>query len=309
MSKNGKHPAADNGATDRHFSLGPLMAIGGAEETEPGGEILERFVALAGGDDARILVIPTASEDPKQSGEGYIDLFYEIGAGEADWLRVEERGQATEVDTLKQVSNATGVFITGGDQARLVELLVGTPVMEELQLCNADGAVIAGTSAGASILAALMMSGGTGVGGDSNDATARKGMVETVAGFGLVWDVIIDQHFSQRGRMGRLLSAFAANPGLVGIGLDEDTAVHIKPDGTFEVLGSNMVTIVDGREVLSDYFDREDGEVLTVTKSSLHVLAPGRRFDLHARQVIDLDGHKPDSAQELAAKAPEKARS
>jgi cyanophycinase len=308
MSKNGKHPAADNGATDRHFSLGPLMAIGGAEETEPGGEILERFVALAGGDDARILVIPTASDDPKRSGEGYIELFYEIGAGEADWLRVEERRQASETDAVEQIRLASGVFITGGDQARLVELLVGTLVMEELQLCNADGVVVAGTSAGASILASLMMSGGTGEAGDSNGATARKGMVETVAGFGLVWDVIIDQHFSQRGRMGRLLSAFAANPGLVGIGLDEDTAIHIKADGTFEVLGSNMVTVVDGREVLSDYFEREEGEVLTVTNSSLHVLAGGRHFDLHVRKVIDVDGQRP-AEQVPAVKAPQKARS
>jgi cyanophycinase len=309
MSSNGEHPASDTAATDRHFSLGPLLAIGGAEETEPGGEILERFVSLAGSDDARILIIPTASEDPKRSGDGYVELFYEIGAGEADWLRVEEREQACEAEPLEQVRHATGIFITGGDQARLVQLLVGTPLMEELQLRNANGIVVGGTSAGASILSALMMAGGTGTGGNSNDATARKGMVETVAGFGLVWDVIIDQHFSQRGRMGRLLSAFAANPGLVGIGLDEDTAVHIDTNGTFEVLGSNMVTVVDGREATSDYFEREDGEVLTVTKSSLHVLAAGRHFDLHARQVAEMDGHQPDSHQELAPKAPEKARS
>ena len=105
-------------------------------------------------------------------------------------------------------------------------------------------------------------------------------MVELVAGFGLLQDVIVDQHFSQRGRMGRLLAVFAANPGLLGIGLDEDTAVLIDREGILEVLGSNMVTIVDGRDATSDYYEREVGEVLTVVRSSLHVLGPGRHFNL-----------------------------
>ncbi len=170
-----------------------------------------------------------------------------------------------------------------------MRLLVGTLVMECIRIRNADGVIVAGTSAGASILSALMMAGGTGIGGDSNGAAARKGMVDVVAGFGLLQDIIIDQHFSQRGRMGRLLSVFAGTPGLVGIGLDEDTAVLIDREGTLEVLGSNMVTIVDGRDTVSDYFDREEGEVLTITGSSLHVLSGGRQFDLDVRQVIGLD--------------------
>jgi cyanophycinase len=161
--------------------------------------------------------------------------------------------------------------------------------MECIRMRNADGVIVAGTSAGASILSALMMAGGTGIGGDSNGAAARKGMVDTVAGFGLLQDIIIDQHFSQRGRMGRLLSVFAGTPGLIGIGLDEDTAVLIDREGTLETLGSDMVTIVDGRNTISDYFDRDNGEVLTITGSSLHVLADGRRFDLDARRVIDMD--------------------
>jgi cyanophycinase len=161
-------------------------------------------------------------------------------------------------------------------------------VMECIRLRNADGIIVAGTSAGASILSTLMMDGGTGVGGDSNGASARKGMVDVVAGFGLLQDLIIDQHFSQRGRIGRLLSVFAGTPGLIGIGLDEDTAVLIDREGTLEVLGSNMVTIVDGRDTISDYFDREYGEVLTITGSSLHVLARGRRFDLDARRVVEM---------------------
>jgi cyanophycinase len=273
----------------RRVSQGPVMPIGGAEETEPGGEILERFVDLAGGSDARIAIIPTASDDPQRSGEGYAELFRKLGAKKADWLRVEQRSDANTEEPLSLLREATGMFITGGDQTRLVELLVGTLVMECIRTRNADGVVAAGTSAGASILSTLMMAGGTGVGGDSNGSAARKGMVDVVAGFGLLQDIIIDQHFSQRGRLGRLLSVFAGTPGLIGVGLDEDTAVLIDREGTLEVLGSNMVTIVDGRNTISDYFDREEGEVLTITGSSLHVLAGGRRFDVDARQAIGKD--------------------
>src|ERR671913_1987304 len=274
-------------APSRRLTQGPVMPIGGAEETEPGGEILERFVDLAGGKKARIAIVPTASDDPQRSGEGYASLFREMGAREADWLRIGRREDANAEPALALLKQASGIYVTGGDQARLVQLLVGTLVMECIRLRNAEGVVVAGTSAGASIVSAHLMSGGTGLAGPSNDAAARKGMVELVAGFGLLQDVIVDQHFSQRGRMGRLLATFAANPGLLGIGLDEDTAVLIDREGVLEVLGSNMVTIVDGRDATSDYYEREIGDVLTVVRSSLNVLGPGRRFDLNRRQPVD----------------------
>jgi len=264
------------------------MPIGGAEDKGPGGEILERFLDLAGGKRARIAVVPTAAEEPAEAAERYIDLFRAAGAT-ADWLRVELRADSGGDEALALLRNATGVYITGGDQARLVALLAGTAAMECIRLRNAEGVVVAGTSAGASILSAYLMSGGNALPSNSNDAAARKGMVELVAGFGLLQDILIDQHFSQRGRLGRLMTAFAANPGLLGVGLDEDTAVVIDRTGTLEVLGSNMVTIVDGRAAVSDYFEREVGEVLTVAGSSLHVLGPGRRFDLNVRRAIGLD--------------------
>jgi cyanophycinase len=263
------------------------MPIGGAEDKSPGSDVLERFVALAGGEQARIAIIPTASEDAQEAGERYVKVFRKMGAAEADWLRVETRDDANAEPALDLLRKASGIFITGGDQAQLVALLAGTQVMECIRLRNAEGVVVAGTSAGASIVSAHLMSGGTGLAGNSNDAAARKGMVELVAGFGLLQDVIVDQHFSQRGRMGRLLAVFAANPGLLGIGLDEDTAVLIDREGMLEVLGSNMVTIVDGRDATSDYYEREIGDVLTVVRSSLNVLGPGRRFDLNTRQPVD----------------------
>jgi cyanophycinase len=178
------------------------MPIGGAEDKDPGSDVLERFMELAGGNQARIAIIPTASEEAQEAGERYIKVFRKLGAAEADWLRVEKRDDANSEAALELLRNATGIFITGGDQARLVALLAGTLVMECIRDRNAHGVVVAGTSAGASIVSAHLMSGGTGLAGNSNDAAARKGMVELVAGFGLLQDIIVDQHFSQRGRMG-----------------------------------------------------------------------------------------------------------
>src|SRR5215207_7931031 len=172
MNKDVGLSAAVASAPSRRVSQGPVMPIGGAEETEPGGEILGRFVDLAGGKKAHIAIIPTASDDPQRSGEGYATLFREMGVKEADWLRVERREDANAEPALVLLREATGIYITGGDQARLVRLLVGTLVMECIRMRNADGVVVAGTSAGASILSALMMAGGTGIGGDSNGAAA-----------------------------------------------------------------------------------------------------------------------------------------
>lgn len=281
---------------------GPVMPIGGAEEREPGGAILERFLELAGGDKARIAVIPTASGEPQASGEKYVKLFTKMGAAHADWMRIEGREDALSGPALELIENATGIFITGGDQSRLVELLAGTHVMEAIRDANARGVVVAGTSAGASIVGAHMMVPGNG---ETGETAARKGMVDVVAGFGLLQDVIVDQHFSQRGRIGRLVAVFAANPGLLAVGLDEDTAVVIDGDAKLETIGSGMVTLLDGRTTISDYYDREDGEILSVTGSSLTVLGPGRRFDLAQRVALDVnpEASGSSSGQESGASA------
>lgn len=267
---------------------GPVMPIGGAEDKDGDGDetVLQRFVELAGGKRARIVVIPTAAEEPESMGRQYVAMFGQLGAKAIDVLEIPERADANANPALELLGGASGIFITGGDQARLVSLLVGTRAMEHIRLRNAAGVVIAGTSAGASVLARHMLLGGTGLAGDSGSAAAKKGMVELVAGFGLLQDIVIDQHFSERGRMGRLLSIHAANPGLLSIGLDEDTAVVIDRDGVLEVLGNGMVTIIDGRNTRSDYFEREVGDVVTVVDSHLSVLGPGRRFDLDTRHAI-----------------------
>ena len=282
-----KQQADEQEMEHNRLAQGPIMPIGGAEEKDGDGgdEILMRFLDLAGGDKARIVVIPTASEEPEEAARKYIEAFTKLGAKSVDVLDVRQREDANGDEAQEVIAGATGIFITGGDQSRLVALLVGTQVMETIRRCNQEGVIVAGTSAGASILSSHMMLGGTGLAGDSGDAAARKNMVEMVAGLGLLQEIIIDQHFSQRGRMGRLLSVYAANPGLLSVGLDENTAVLIN-EGVVEVLGSGMVTMIDGRDARSDYFEREVGEVLTVADSHLSVLGPGRKLDLMTRKVI-----------------------
>jgi cyanophycinase len=285
-------PNQNDQKTSRRPTQGPVMPIGGAEDKQASGDqehILTRFVELAGGKKARILVIPTASEVADEMGQRYADVFGKIGAKSVDVLNVQKREDANAQPALDQINEATGIFITGGSQSRLVSYLSGTHVMERIRERNANGVIVAGTSAGASIVASHLMLGGTGLTGNSSDSSARKHMVELAAGFGLLQDVVVDQHFSQRGRMGRLLSVYAANPGLLGIGLDEDTAVLIDHNGLMEVLGSGMVTVIDGRNSVSDYFEREVGEVLTVGNSHLFVLGPGRFFNLREREIV-MDG-------------------
>jgi cyanophycinase len=286
-----KHTAKDqiepNGkAVARSVCLGPVMPIGGAESKDGDRTIVSRFVTLAGGKRARILIIPTASEDADETGERYQRLFSEMGAKTVEVLRVEQRSDANGDPAVAQVDAATGIYITGGDQARLVSLLVGTRVMQQLRLRNAAGLIVAGTSAGASILADHLLVGGTDLPVMSDGSSPRRSLVELTAGFGLLRDMVIDQHFSARGRIGRLLSAFAGTPGLLGLGIDEATAALIQPNGTLEVFGIGAVTILDGRETISDFAERRSGEILSLADVSLFVLGPGRRFDVHVHRPV-----------------------
>jgi cyanophycinase len=260
---------------------GIVMPIGGAEERSPQGSILKAFIDYAGGQDARIMIVPTASEEPG-TGQDYVEVFTKLGARSVEIAQIYRREDADDEALLARLKEMTGVFITGGDQSRLNKLVVGTRFAETLRDRNQQGIVVAGTSAGASILGAHMMAGGI------SEASPHKGMVEMVAGFGLVQDIIIDQHFSERGRVARMLVTFAGNPGLIAFGIDENTAMVIHSDGMAKAIGEGSVTVVDGRNVYSDYHDLEDGQILTITGSHIHVLAPGRIFDLNRREVLHL---------------------
>ena len=256
------------------------MPIGGAEDKLDDKVILSEFVALAGGQDARIAIVPTASSI-ESAGLRYKAIFLSMGVESAEVVYIGSREDANGRESLDLVENATGIFLTGGNQMRLSAIIGGTRFEELVRKRNSEGAVVAGTSAGASILSAHMVALG------SSGATPKLRMAQMFAGFGLISNVIIDQHFRQRDRIGRLLSLVASNPGLLGIGIDEDTAAIIDSDNTLRVIGRHSVTLVDGSHMKSDIFQVKRYGEITISDARLHVLGSGRKFDMTSRVMLD----------------------
>lgn len=256
------------------------MAIGGAEDKFDDKIILSTFLQISGGSKARVAIVPTASSI-ESAGERYKALFMNMGAAAAEVTYFSDRAAANDESLLSILADATGIFLTGGNQLRLSALLGGTQVADAVRRRSSEGAVIAGTSAGASILSSHMVAYG------ASGNTPKHRMANMVAGFGLVQDVIIDQHFRQRDRIGRLLALVASNPRLLGVGIDEDTAVLIDSERTLEVIGRRSVTIIDGRNMESNIYQVKRYGEISVTGATLHVLTAGRRFDLDNRVVID----------------------
>jgi cyanophycinase len=260
---------------------GPVLAIGGAEDKLDDKIILSTFAQLAGGANASIAIVPTASSI-ESAGESSKAIFMGLGVRDANVLYIGNREDANGDAPEQVMHDATGIFLTGGNQMRLSTLVGGTKTAQLVRERNEEGAIVAGTSAGASILSSHMVAYG------ASGATPKMRMAQMVAGFGLVPDLIIDQHFRQRDRIGRLLALVAANPGLLGVGIDEDTAALVGGNGVLEVVGKNSITIVDGSHMYSDIFQVKGYGGITVSGASLHVLTPGRRFDLHARKLLDV---------------------
>jgi len=256
---------------------GWIIAIGGAENKENDRRILERFVGAAGGAAADIVVIPTASR-VHETGPRYEQLFSDIGAARVTAMDFDTRRDCQEPGRLERLAEASGIFFTGGNQLRLTTLLGGTAVAKLIRSANARGVTIGGTSAGASILSEHMIAAG------DEGSSVIAGSVRLAPGLGLTNRFIIDQHFRQRDRLGRLLTALAYNPFAVGIGLDEDTAALIGPDETVEVEGSGGVTIVDAADCSYSSIDSvEEGQPACVLGLKLHVLVAGATFNLHTR--------------------------
>ena len=258
---------------------GALIAIGGAEDKLGRRKILGEFVRLAGGADARLAVISTASALGDQATEVYRSVFSGYGVSDVRGLRPVTRQEAGDPATVGQLDGVTGVFMTGGNQVRLSTVVAGTALGDALLAANAAGAVVGGTSAGASALTSHMVAFGAG------GAVPRQRMAQLCAGLNLLPGMIIDQHFEQRTRIGRLMALVALSPSLLGIGVDEDTAAVFPPDGTFHVIGKGAVTVVDGREVESDAYEANQTARIMVSGAVLHSLPAGWRFDLAARKV------------------------
>lgn len=258
---------------------GWIVPVGGAEEKVGHPKILQRFVRLSGEDDARIAIIPTASS-LDETGAQYEDLFKSLGAQSAISLPYRERIDTDHEDWLETLNQASGVFFTGGNQLRLSATLGGTSVASLVRRLNARGVPVGGTSAGAAILPEHMIAYG-GIGG-----TPLAGMVSLAPGLGLTNRFLVDQHFRERDRLGRLLSALSYNPFAVGLGLDEDTAAFISPDNIVRAVGSGAITVVDVSHLgHSSVADAREGEPLCMTDVRVHILPHGASFDLNTRQA------------------------
>lgn len=278
-------PSRVPGGATRGF----IVPIGGAEDKLDDAAILKRFVKVCGGREARIAVIPTASE-LKSTGRRYEELFRDLRAAKVWVLPFDTRKSCSDPEELAVLEKANGVFLTGGNQLRLSTTLGGTPVAKELRLMNAAGAHVAGTSAGAAFLSEHMIAFG------EEGSTPKGGMVALVPGLGLTNRIVVDQHFKQRDRLGRLLTAIAYNPFVIGLGLDEDTAVFIGPDETLEVVGTGGVTIVDPSGLEFSSIDAaKQGEPVSLTGVKLHVLVHGGTYNLHTRIATAAESEKEES--------------
>lgn len=263
---------------------GDLIIIGGAEEKHGENKILKEVVEIVGGKDAKLVVLTTATEEPETVGNEYYEVFKELGIEKIDILNIDSRNDASRDHVAKIIGEASGIFFTGGDQLRITSILGGTKAYAAMQDAYNRGTVIVGTSAGASVMSSNMI-----VDGNGNDP-ARKCTLKMAPGMGFLEEVIIDQHFHQRGRIGRLLCGVAENPNILGVGIDEDTAIRVFPDAHFEVLGTNAVTIIDGRSIShSNVSELSPDEILAICNVTLHVLPAGYGFDLKRKRVIRED--------------------
>jgi cyanophycinase len=258
---------------------GWIVPIGGAEDKESRRRILSRFVKLCGGRDADIVVIPTASRKP-DTGSRYEALFDQLEAGRATSIDFAVREDGQRDDYLRRIEDASGVFFTGGNQLRISTILGGTLAAKLIRSRNAHGMHVAGTSAGASVLSEHMIAFG------KEGSSPRAGSVRLAPGLGLTNRFIIDQHFRQRDRLGRLVAALAYNPFAIGIGLDEDTAAFINPDNVLEVEGSGAVTVVDADGLeFSSMAEVSLSQPVCLLGLRVHILVQGATFNLHTRMA------------------------
>lgn len=259
------------------------MVIGGAEDKVHGREILRNFFSRAGGEDARIAILPCASREPSIIGERYHTIFKEMGAAAVEVLDIDDRDQCNDPNLQEYVSNCTGVFMTGGDQLRLCGILADTPIIEIVRSRAQSGAItLAGTSAGAAVMGYHMIAGG------GSGETPNHSLVDMTLGLGIIPEVLVDQHFHNRNRMARLMSAIASHPERLGIGIDEDTCAVFEPDGIMHVIGKGAVTIVDpGEMTFTNQADVERNDPLCICNLRVHVLNASCRYDLRHRKVVN----------------------
>lgn len=259
---------------------GYVIPIGGAEEKIENPEILQAFVELCGGSEAIISIIPTASQ-LRDTGDRYKEIFSDLGVASAHSLPIDERANTKNEGYLEVMDASTGIFVTGGNQLRLSTILGGTPIARAIRRLNARGVHYAGTSAGAAIVSQHMI-----IGGNTGVVPTEDG-VSLAPGLGLNNTIVVDQHFNERNRLARLMSAVSYNPFLIGVGLDEDTAAFINPQNEFTVVGSGAITVIDPSDIEhSSMADAGSGEALTLLNLKMHFLAAGSRYNIDERKAF-----------------------
>ena len=261
---------------------GHLLVIGGAEDKYNERRILKKFLELAGGEKAEVLIVPVSSDFPEFASDIYVQAFRRLGVPNPRVLRATSRQDVVSIDADALLDGVTGVFITGGDQMRLVSILGGTLFAQKLRkMVSETDLVLAGTSAGAAGMSTSMI-----VRGESTPHP-QKNSVRLSPGLGFLKNIIIDQHFTERGRISRLITAVSYNPYNLGIGIDENTAIILDKEGTLEVFGAGTVTIVDGSQITyNEIAEVGDHQSFSVCGVNLNILGDGLLYDYFARTPI-----------------------
>lgn len=255
---------------------GTLIMIGGHEDHEGERAILREVASHVG--DGRLVIATVASHKPEGYFDKYQRSFADLGVSDLVELYIDERTEAVRDEKLRALDGVNAIFFTGGDQLRITSQIGDTPIFTRVHEIYRAGGLVAGTSAGASAMSETMLVKGT------SSASFRMGDLHMAPGLGLIPNVIVDQHFAERGRIGRLLGAVAQNPRVLGIGIDEDTAVVVT-GGRFRVVGRGAVYVVDGSGVThSNIAEAKSEEALSIYDLRLHVLSSGDAFDLSDRR-------------------------
>lgn len=263
---------------------GNLIIIGGAEDKKGEKEILKEVCSKIDKENEKLVIATIATELPKEVGAEYTDIFKKLGVKNIDILDIVQRDDACRESNVALIKNASLVFFTGGDQLRITSLVGGTPLYDALKQSVENGCVFVGTSAGASVVSDTMIITG------EDEESPKKWTLKMSPGLGLIKDVIIDQHFAQRGRIGRLLTGVAENPESLGIGIDEDTAIMVNPKAEFQVIGSGAVYVIDGSSIsYTNVSEQYPEEVLSMFDIKMHVLKCGDKFALSERHPIKED--------------------
>ncbi len=260
----------------------PIMVIGGAEDKVNGRSILTAFFESAGGKKAKIGIIPCASQEPSVVGDRYHQIFRGMGAQQVQILDIRVAKECDQGSWLSVLNNCTGIFITGGDQQRLCDLIGGSKFVESLKKrLHLGELMVAGTSAGAAIMGEKMIAAG------SSGESPNRSLVDLTNGLSIIPELLVDQHFHNRNRMARLMSAIAAHPDKLGLGIDEDTCAAFEDDCTFQVLGKGTITVIDPGEMLhTNYLESDETSPLSLHKLTVHVLSQGDRYDYRQRCVL-----------------------